>query len=424
MLEEYRRLKDLCSDISETQRGFRRFVKNNYATLQPLTHYDRVDEDGPYTGSRKVHNPGKEGYRYDVIHPSGRPCVQPARGYRFPPETMDKLLASGKVLFGDDETQIIQIKEYLKDYQGSLKGVLELDGRVGANAIESLFGSREVFKNPKPVELVSGLLAYVSSGNDCIADFFAGSGTTAQAVMQLNREDRAARRFLLADFGAYFDEILVERTMRVMYWPTWKQGKPVVVDAEERGWIEWSPRLLKILRLESFEDSLNALELPEERDARLAGQQEIFGDDYLLKYMLDFETEDSRVRLNTQALEHPFDYKLRIHGNDGLVEVPVDLVETFNLLMGLHVQRIHALADGKRAYRVVEALEDGRPVLVAWRDMAGFDPERDRAFLEGRFDLPAFAVVYVNGDSSIPNGRSLDGEFHRRMNERDEHFLQ
>ena len=222
--------------------------------------------------------------------------------------------------------------------------------------------------------------------------------------------------------GEHFASILIPRIMKVMFSPRWDKGKPAA-DVDFTGdWVERSPRLVKILRLESFEDSLNALELPEERDARLAGQQEIFGDDYLLKYMLDFETEDSRVRLNTQALEHPFDYKLRIHGNDGLVEVPVDLVETFNLLMGLHVQRIHALADGKRPYRVVEALEDGRPVLVAWRDMAGFDPERDRAFLEGRFDLPAFAVVYVNGDSSIPNGRSLDGEFHRRMNERDEHF--
>jgi len=73
------------------------------------------------------------------------------------------------------------------------------------------------------------------------------------------------------------------------------------------------------------------------------------------------------------ALEHPFEYKLRIHGNDGLVEVPVDLVETFNLLMGLHVQRI-------RAWRTPSGsigcggLEDGRPVLVAWRDMTGFDP--------------------------------------------------
>ena len=109
MLEEYRRLKDLCSDISEIQRGFRRFVKNNYETLQPLTHYDRVDEDGPYTGSRKVHNPGKEGYR-SQRYSSEWAVRQPARGYRFPPETMDTLLASGKVLFGDDEIRLSRLR--------------------------------------------------------------------------------------------------------------------------------------------------------------------------------------------------------------------------------------------------------------------------------------------------------------------------
>lgn len=169
---------------------------------------------------------------------------------------------------------------------------------------------------------------------------------------------------------------------------------------------------------------MNAVELPKERDARRAGQQDIFGDDYLLKYMLDAETEDAPVQLNTRALEHPFGYKLRVHGNDGLREVPVDLIETFNLLMGFHVRRIRALADGKRPYRIVEALDDGRAVLVVWRDMTGFDHARDRAFIRGEYPkLAEYATVYGNGDSSIPNGRSLDGEFHRRMNERDEHAL-
>lgn len=190
-------------------------------------------------------------------------------------------------------------------------------------------------------------------------------------------------------------------------------------------WLQYGPRLVKVLRLESFEDSLNALELPEERDARLSGQQDIFGDDYLLKYMLEAESEASPVRLSTRALEHPFDYRLRIHRNDGLKETPVDLVETFNLLMGFHVQRIRALVDGARPYRIVEALEDGLPVLVVWRDMAGFNHQADRAFVEGEYPaLTQYRTVYVNGDSSIPNGRSLDAEFHRRMNERDEHFLQ
>jgi adenine-specific DNA-methyltransferase len=141
--------------------------------------------------------------------------------------------------------------------------------------------------------------------------------------------------------------------------------------------------------------------------------------------MLDAETEESEVRLNTRALERPFDYRLRVHGNNGLTEAPVDLVETFNLLMGFHVRRIRALKDGKRPYCIVEALEDGRPVLVVWRDMTGFDHVRDRAFVEGEYpDLANYTTVYVNGDSCLLNGRSLDGEFHRRMNERDEHFLQ
>lgn len=427
MLAEYERLEAELNNPEELQAAFRVFIRNNKQLLNPLTHYDRVDKDGPYTGSRKVHNPGKEGYRYDIIHPNGKPCVQPARGYRFPPETAENLRAADKFLFGDDETQIVQIKEYLRDYRGSLKGVVELDGRIGANALEGIFGSREIFKNPKPVALIERLISFVTGESDLVADYFAGSGTTVQAVMERNRSDGAKRQFLAVENGPYFDSTLIKRTIKVMYWPVWKSGaKEDVEDADDiADWVERSPRLVKVLRLESFEDSLNALELPEERDARLSGQQDIFGDDYLLKYMLEAESEASPVRLSTRALEHPFDYRLRIHRNDGLKETPVDLVETFNLLMGFHVQRVRALVDGARPYRIVEALEDGLPVLVVWRDMAGFNHQADRSFIEGEYPaLTQYRAVYVNGDSSIPNGRSLDAEFHRRMNERDEHFLQ
>ena len=93
MLKEWERLRASYTSPKAIQSWFRKFVRDNREALSPLTHYDRVDEDGPYTGGRKVHNPGKEGYRYDVIHPiTGKPCVQPARGYRFPEETMRRLL--------------------------------------------------------------------------------------------------------------------------------------------------------------------------------------------------------------------------------------------------------------------------------------------------------------------------------------------
>jgi hypothetical protein len=88
LLDKYLELCKKHSDIAQIQKEFRKFIKAYADELEPLTHYNRVDELGPYTGSRKVHNPGKEGYHFDVIHPTtGKVCVEPARGYRFPEST-------------------------------------------------------------------------------------------------------------------------------------------------------------------------------------------------------------------------------------------------------------------------------------------------------------------------------------------------
>ena len=57
---------------------------------------------------RSVHNPGKEGYRYDVIHPvTGKPCTEPMMGYRFPKTTLDELIANTRIIFGNDESKLI-----------------------------------------------------------------------------------------------------------------------------------------------------------------------------------------------------------------------------------------------------------------------------------------------------------------------------
>ena len=219
MLAEWERLRASCNSLDAVRSYFRKFVRDNREVLSPLTHYDRVDEEGPYTGGRRVHNPGKEGYRYDIIHPvTGKPCVQPARGYRFPEETMRKLFEDDKIIFGSDETQIVQVKEYLRDYAGDLKGLVELDGRVGANALEALFGSREVFRNPKPADLLVNLLGFVAAGGKSILDFFAGSGTTGQAVIELNRNDGGRRKFILIEMAGYFDAVLIPRLKKVIYW--------------------------------------------------------------------------------------------------------------------------------------------------------------------------------------------------------------
>lgn len=183
-------------DTDERQAAYTRWFRENKIGLWPFQDYKFIDKHGIYTGMRSVHNPGKEGYRYDVLHPvSQKPCAQPLMGYRFPKETMDELLAEGRIIFGDDETKLIELKVYADDYRAKLSSVFELDGRRGTNEIKELFPeSKRPFNFPKAVGLIEELLAFVTRPGDLILDSFAGSGTTAHAVLSLDAANSQFRR--------------------------------------------------------------------------------------------------------------------------------------------------------------------------------------------------------------------------------------
>ena len=196
--------EDFCKrfiDSDDRQRQYTIWFRENRLNLWPFQDYKFIDDGGIYTGMRSVHNPGKEGYRYDVLHPqTKKPCQEPMMGYRFPRETMDELLAEDRILFGDDESKIIELKVYARDYQAKLSSIFELDGRRGTNEIKAIFPeSKRPFNFPKPTGLIQELLAFTTSGNDLILDSFAGSGTSGQAVLQLNRADGAKRQFILVE---------------------------------------------------------------------------------------------------------------------------------------------------------------------------------------------------------------------------------
>ncbi|MFT4694735.1 MAG: adenine-specific DNA-methyltransferase [Francisella sp.] len=129
-------------------------------------------------------------------------------GYRFPKSTMDQLLQKEKILFGSDHQKIIELKVYAKDYLGKLQGLEILDGRLGSYDMTSLFDNyKNIFNNPKPVALIKKYFSYViKDEGDTILDFFAGSGTTGDAVMQLNAEDGGKRKYILAQLDEQIDE--------------------------------------------------------------------------------------------------------------------------------------------------------------------------------------------------------------------------
>jgi len=129
-------------------------------------------------------------------------------GYRFPEETMKKLLEEGKILFGNDESKIIELKVYASEYQEKLASVLDIDGRLGAYDIKNLFPEmRKAFTNPKPVRLLEHFVPFIiKNSEDIIIDFFSGSCTTAQAVIDLNKKDGGKRKFIMVQLPEPCDE--------------------------------------------------------------------------------------------------------------------------------------------------------------------------------------------------------------------------
>ena len=220
-------------------------------------------------------------------------------------------------------------------------------GTFGANLLRNIIGEQNPFSYPKSVHTVGD--AIFAAGLDegaYVLDFFGGSGTTGHAVINLNREDGERRKFILVEMGDYFDTVLLPRIKKVTFTPEWKDGKPKRLATPQEA--ERSPRIVKVVRLESYEDALNNLET--RRTAKqqlLLGAAEAQGADglreqYILRYMLDVETRGSQSLLNVRAFADPTAYKLKVKrpGSDESREVDVDLLETFNWLIGLTVRHI------------------------------------------------------------------------------------
>jgi adenine-specific DNA-methyltransferase len=211
----------------------------------------------------------------------------------------------------------------------------------------------------------------------------------------------------------YFDTVLLPRLKKVTFSPEWKDGKPKRVATAEEA--ERGPRIIKVIRLESYEDALNNLLPSEESGGQVAMQFE----DYLLKYMLQWETRKSETLLNVEKLSKPFDYCLHIY-RDGETRVQkVDLPETFNYLIGLDVAKRQVLDDNGRCYLVYRgATREGKSTVVIWRETAGWteeDYKRDRDFVAKQRFAEDADVIYANGDSLIPGAQALEGLFKAKM---------
>lgn len=392
--------------------------------------YNNLDENGNVFQPVSMGWPNKkkapDDYFIPLIHPdTQKECPVPERGWRNPPETMKKLLSENMIVFGKDENSIPRRKYLLKDYLTENVSSLYYMGSSDDELFKNLDFS---FENPKPIKTAQYLLSISARPeNSLIMDYFGGSGTTAHAVINLNREDNGNRKYILVEQGEYFDSVLKPRVQKVIFAKDWKDGKPQA----DNGAFGGVSQIVKVLKLESYEDTLNNLELHKPiQDLVDMGLSETVQNDYLLHYMLDVESRDSL--LNTQHFTKPFDYQLNIATTSaGAYEAKtIDLVETFNYLIGLRVSEINDKRENGLV--MVQGINtSGEKTLVIWRDCEKYDYDKLNRYLDSRDINPQdseFEVVYINGDHNVPTVfagsdesiktlkvRSIEAEFLSRM---------
>jgi adenine-specific DNA-methyltransferase len=388
--------------------------------------------------------------------------------------------------------RIIEIKFYI-DEEGVLPKTVWDDKLVNATAygttlLRNIIGESQSFSFPKSIFAVQDSIRVCGATNQdsIILDYFAGSGTTGHATINLNREDGGHRKFVMVEIGEHFNTVLLPRIKKVTFTPEWKDGKPKRLATPEEA--ERSPRIVKVIRLESYEDALNNLEIRRTDTQQLllntAGAQGADGlkEQYLLRYMLDVETRGSQSLLNVQAFTDPTAYKLKVKrpGSDESRKVNVDLLETFNWLIGLTVQHIAApqsftaafehdsekrlrlvkgrlkqvdspphpspLPQGEREHKVWwfrtvngttpdlpaatgAAQAGGRKTLIIWRKLTG-EQEQDNLVLDEWFTKQGYSakdsefdLIYVNGGNNLENLKTPDDTWKVRLIEENFHRL-
>lgn len=333
------------------------------------------------------------------------------RKWRYAFQTMPEIINVLKVVKIGDRIDI-EMPKYSEQFKTLWYGPKYNAGDYGTKILTSMGISKDLFQFPESIFTTRDCVYAVTEKNSYIIDYFAGSGTTGHAVINLNRKDQGKRKYILCEMGEYFDTVTKPRIQKVIYSKDWDGGKPVSR--------EGSSHCFKYMRLEQYEDTLNNLTI---EPANISKDNVDFYGGYMLGYMLDIETRDSLF--NMQWFRNPWNMKLRIIRQNETREENIDVIETFNYLIGLNVTSI--LHPKKGVCTVEGVTRRGERTLVIWRDCDTVDNDALNDFFR-RMSYSTrdteFDRIYVNGDNNLENLRTdeeqwkvvlTEQEFAKRM---------
>lgn len=189
-------------------------------------HYKNPDNDPNgswFSGNLSSPNP-RPNLSYQITTPNGNIINPPKNGWRWKRERVEEMLVSGEMVFSTDQTRVVK-KTYLKDQSGIVPSSIWWDveetghNRNAKYELIKIFHeltTSDIFKTPKPTKFIEKILAISTDSNDIILDSFAGSGTTAHSVINVNNLNGGTRKFILIEMEEYAETITSERIRRVI----------------------------------------------------------------------------------------------------------------------------------------------------------------------------------------------------------------
>ncbi|MFI8356072.1 site-specific DNA-methyltransferase [Streptomyces cyaneofuscatus] len=358
---------------------FRKWWKTNPDTEKGLQSYSEIDETGrPFLrGPLASPNP-RVNLQYDLVHPvTGVPVPMHPNGWRYAKEVMAALVEEGRIIFGQDHTTSPRRKLYLEEQDSqAIRSVVVQDRAAATESVSKLLGS-SIFDNPKDVSVLSRWIdATTGSKRDAVVlDFFAGSGSTGHAVMDLNAADGGDRRYILVQLDESVDkgdydtiaDITRERLRRAGQQIAAKQAPAADIDTGFRSY------RLASSNVRAWDGTPDQLDLLGAVDNLVAGRTT---DDLLVEMMLRLGV-DLTTPLETREVAGSTLY---------------NLAGTLFAYFGTDI--------------TVERANEVAKVLVAWRDEDPGDADttvvvRDTGFIDSAAKLNFAAAVEQAGFTTV-----------------------
>jgi adenine-specific DNA-methyltransferase len=312
-------------------------------------------------------------------------------------ENIDEFLREGRLKLENGKWYLYTFEEPLKD--------VWIDHQGYSRNWDFATENSEVF--------VKRAVQSTSNEGDLVMDFFLGSGTTTAVAHKLKR------KWIGIEMGEHFWTVVLPRMKKVLAYD--KSGISKENDVKDKYNEKTAGGFFKYQILEQYEDTLDNIELNENK-----GAENLFKDEYLLKYFLNIETRESPYLLNINLLKDLFSYKLKVNLSEvgEAKEMIVDIPETFVYLLGMKVKSIKMRNNNGNEYLFIFGQVNGEKQAIVFRK---FSPaweneefEEDRKFIQNEIESFAPKVVYINGQSKLTDSggweiRNIESTFKRLM---------